>query len=418
MTETSKSNSKGAVRRVIKRMTIGALLLAAVQPAFAEKKYGPGVSDTEIKLGQTSPYSGPASSFGVVSRAIVNYFKMINAAGGVNGRKINFITLDDAYSAPKTMEQTRKLVEGEEVLAIAGTIGTPTNLAIAKYLNSKGVPQLLAQAGTPKLNDPVNLPWTTPFSASQQIEGQIFARYILKEKPGAKIAVLYQNDDYGKGYLSAFKDELGDKASMVVAEASYDLSFPTIDSELVRLASSGADTMFYAATPKFVAQAIRKAREINWHPLQVVVSSASQIDATLKPAGLEASIGLVTSQFQKQPSDPVWANDPAMKDFMAFMKQWASGEVGDIYQSATGYTWAQTMVEVLKRCGDDLTRENLLKQATSLRGFHPALFLDGITLSTTATDRTPWRQAKMTRFNGTSWESFGDVVTIEDAKKN
>jgi len=267
--------------------------------AVAEKKYGPGVTDTEIKLGQTAPYSGPASSFGATTRAIGNYFKMINASGGINGRKINRISLDDAYSPPKTVEQTRKLVDGDEVLAIAGTLGTPANLAIAKYLNARKVPQLLAMSGSAKLNDPEKLPWTTTFYASQTIESGIYARYILENKPTAKIAVLYQNDDYGKGYFDGFKAALGDKAAMVIAEASYDITYPTIESELVRLASSGADTIFFASTPKFTAQAIRKAHEINWKPLKIVITASSQIDATLKPAGIEAATGLLTSLWQR-----------------------------------------------------------------------------------------------------------------------
>ncbi len=400
-------------------LKVGVVLLLAAQPAAAEKKYGPGVSDTEIKLGQTTPYSGPASSFGATSRAIGNYFKMINASGGVNGRKINLISLDDAYSPPKTVEQTRKLVEGEEVLAIAGTLGTPGNLAIARYLNGKKVPQLLAMSGSAKLNDPEKLPWTTTFYASQTIESQIYARYVLKTKPNARIAVLYQNDDYGKGYFNAFKEGLGEKAStMIVAEASYDITYPTIDSELVRLANSGADTVFYASTPKFTAQAIRKAHEIKWKPLQMVITASSQIDATLKPAGLEASTGLLTSLWQKVPNDPIWANDKSMREFLAFMKEWAAGEAGDIFLSATGYSWAQTMVEILKNCGDDLTRENLLKQATNLKGFHPSLFIDGVNLSTSPTDRIPWRQARMARFTGTSWEPFDEIIAIEDDKQN
>jgi branched-chain amino acid transport system substrate-binding protein len=400
-------------------LKVGVVLLLAAQPAAAEKKYGPGVSDTEIKLGQTTPYSGPASSFGATSRAIVNYFKMINASGGINGRKINLISLDDAYSPPKTVEQTRKLVEGEEVLAIAGTLGTPGNLAIARYLNGKKVPQLLAMSGSAKLSDSEKLPWTTAFYASQTIESHIYARYVLKTKPNAKIAVLYQNDDYGKGYFNAFKEGLGEKAStMIVAEASYDITYPTIDSELVRLANSGADTVFYASTPKFTAQAIRKAHEIKWKPLQMVITASSQIDATLKPAGLEASVGLMTSLWQKVPNDPIWANDSSMREFLAFMKEWAAGETGDIFLSATGYSWAQTMVEILKNCGDDLTRENLLEQATNLKGFHPSLFIDGVNLSTSPTDRIPWRQARMARFTGTSWEPFDEIITIEDDKQN
>ena len=415
-----KGRSGAIANLVLKGLTIGAVLLSvgAVNSAAAEKKYGPGVTDTEIKLGQTAPYSGPASAFGATTRAIGNYFKMINASGGINGRKINLISLDDAYSPPKSVEQTRKLVDGDEVLAITGTLGTPANLAISKYLNARKVPQLLAMSGSAKLDDPEKLPWTTTFYASQTIESGIYARYILENKPAAKIAVLYQNDDYGKGYFDGFKAALGDKASMVIAEASYDITYPTIESELVRLASSGADTIFFASTPKFTAQAIRKAHEINWNPLKIVITASSQIDATLKPAGVEAATGLLTSLWQKVPNDPIWANDHSMNEFLKFMKEWAPGESGDIFLSATGYSWAQTMAEVLRKCGDDLSRENLLKQATSLRGFHPSLFIDGVNLNTSPSDRTPWRQARMARFDGTSWVPFGGVVTIESDKQN
>lgn len=410
--------SGGIMRPALRSLTVGTILLSAVHVGAAEKKYGPGVTDIEIKLGQTAPYSGPASSFGAATRAIGNYFKMINASGGINGRKINLISLDDAYSAPKTVEQTRKLVDGDEVLAIAGTLGTPGNLAIAKYLNARKVPQLLAMSGSAKLNDPEKLPWTTAFYASQTIESGIYARYILENRPAAKIAVLYQNDDYGKGYLDGFKAALGNKASLVIAEASYDISYPTIESELVRLASSGADTIFFASTPKFTAQAIRKAHEINWKPLEIVITASSQIDATLKPAGVEAATGLLTSLWQKVPNDPIWANDDSMNEFLKFMKQWAPGEAGDIFLSATGYSWAQTMAEILRKCGDDLSRENLLKQATNLKGFHPSLFIDGVNLNTSPSDRTPWRAARMARFDGASWVPFGDVVTIESDKQN
>jgi branched-chain amino acid transport system substrate-binding protein len=410
--------ARNIARPTLMSLTVGMVLLGGVHVVAAEKNNGPGVTDTEIKLGQTAPYSGPASSFGATTRAIGNYFKMINASGGVNGRKINLISLDDAYSPPKTVEQTRKLVDGEEVLAITGTLGTPGNLAIAKYLNARKVPQLLAMSGSAKLNDPLKLPWTTTFYASQMIESGIYARYVLENKPAAKIAVLYQNDDYGKGYFEGFKAALGDKATLVIAEASYDITYPTIESELVRLASSGADTIFFASTPKFTAQALRKAQEINWKPLKLVITASSQIDATLKPAGLEASTGLLTSLWQKVPNDPIWDNDQGMNEFLKFMKEWAPGEAGDIFLAATGYSWAQTMTEILRKCGDDLSRENLLKQATNLKGFHPSLFIDGVNLSTSPSDRTPWRQARMARFDGTSWVPFGDVVTIESDKQN
>jgi branched-chain amino acid transport system substrate-binding protein len=406
--------SPGVMRPILKTLMLGSLLLSPANLAAEEKKYDPGVTDTEIKLGQTTPFSGPASSFALQTRVIEDYFKMINAGGGVNGRKINLVTLDDAYSTPKTVEQTRRLVEGEGVLAIVGTIGTPGNLAISKYLNAKKVPQLLARSGSPKLDDPQHLPWTTTFYASQKVEGRLYAQYVLKNKPDAKIAVLYQNDDYGKGYRDAFKEGLGEKASMIVAEASYDLSYPSIDSEIVKLSTSGADTVFYASVPKFSAQAIRKVHEINWKPLQIVITASSQTDATLKPAGLDAATGLLTSLWQRVPNDPAWANDKSMEEFLAFMKQWAPGEQSDLFLAATGYSWAQTMTEVLRRCGDDLSRENLLKQATGLKGFHPSLFLDGINLSVTPNDRVAWRQARMVRFSGTSWEPFGDVITITD----
>lgn len=415
---TLSRRTPNIMRATLKSLAIGTALLGAVHVAAAEKNYGPGVTDTEIKLGQTAPYSGPASSFGATTRAIGNYFRMINASGGINGRKINLISLDDAYTPPKTVEQTRKLVDGDEVLAITGTLGTPGNLAIAKYLNGRKVPQLLAMSGSAKLNDPEKLPWTTTFYASQAIDSEIYARYILQNKPTAKIAVLYQNDDYGKGYFDGFKAALGDKASLVIAEASYDITYPTIELELVRLASSGADTIFFASTPKFTAQALRKAHEINWNPLKIVITASSQIDATLKPAGLEASTGLLTSLWQKVPNDPIWADDKSMIEFLKFMKEWAPGEAGDIFLSATGYSWAQTMTEILRRCGDDLSRENLLKQATDLKGFHPSLFIDGVNLSTSPSDRTPWRKARMARFDGTSWVPFGDVVTIESDKQN
>ena len=408
----------GVLRPTMKTLMLGAFIFSAANLAAEEKKYDPGVTDTEITLGQTTPFSGPASSFASQTRVIQDYFKMVNAAGGVNGRKINLIALDDAYSTPKTVEQTRRLVEGDGVLAIVGTLGTPGNLAIAKYLNAKKVPQLLARSGSPKLDDPQHLPWTTTFYASQKVEGRIYAQYVLKNKPDAKIAVLYQNDDYGKGYFDAFKEGLGEKASMIVAEASYDLSYPSIESEIVRLSASGANTILYASVPKFTAQAIRKVHEINWKPLQIVITASSQTDATLKPAGLDAATGLLTSLWQRVPNDPAWASDRNMDEFLAFMKQWAPGEQGDLFLAATGYSWAQTMTEVLRRCGDDLSRKNLLKQAISLKGFHPSLFLDGINLSVTPNDRVAWRQARMARFSGLSWEPFGDLITIYDNQQD
>ena len=303
-------------------LTASVIMLAVAYPSSAEKKYGPGVTDTEIKIGQTMPYSGPASALSVQGRVESAYFTMVNASGGVNGRKIDLISLDDGFSPPKAVEQVRKLVEQENVLAIMGMNGTPTNLAVAKYLNSRQVPQLLGASSSPKLDDAAHLPWTTTFYVPQTAEGKIYARYLLDSKPGAKIGVLYQNDDFGKGYLSALKAGLGENApAMVVKELSYNLSDPTVDSQIVSLQESGTDTLFLAVTPKFAAEAIRKAYDVGWKPLELVVSPASQINPTLKAAGLQRSVGLITLVSMKDPDDPMWAGDKDMAVYYAFMKQ-------------------------------------------------------------------------------------------------
>jgi branched-chain amino acid transport system substrate-binding protein len=381
--------------------------------ADAQKKYGPGVTDTEIKIGQTMPYSGPASSLAMFGRIPAAYFKKINAEGGINGRKINLISLDDAFSPPKTVEQVRKLVESDEVLAIMGSVGTPTGLATAKYLNAKKVPQVLLTSGSPKLEDPESLPWTTTFYASQVIESRIYAEYLLSSKPDAKIAILYQNDDLGKGYQTAFKAGLGAKvATMVVKEAAYEITEPTIDSQILTLKASGADTLFIAGTPKFAAQAIRKAYETNWKVLHVLMSGVSQIAATLRPAGLEASKGAVTSIWMKQPDNTDWDNDRDMKAYQAFLKEWAPNEQTDDSTAAFAYTVAQMMVEVLKNCGDDLTRENLLKQATNVKDLQLPLMVPGVKVNISPTNRIAWRQARMARFDGTQWVFFGDIITV------
>jgi branched-chain amino acid transport system substrate-binding protein len=389
------------------------LLAAAGDASAAEKKYGPGVTDTEIKIGQTVPFSGPASSFAIVARIEAAYLQMINSKGGVNGRKIELIQLDDAYSPPRAVEQTRKLVEGDEVLAVAGTVGTPSNLAVAKYLNGAKVPQILAMSGSAALDNAQLYPWTTLFYAPQVVEGRIAARYILETKPDAKLAILFQNDEFGKGYLTAFKAELGTRAqSMIVKEESYDLTSPTIDSQIVSLKASGADAFFQATTPKFTAQAIRKAHEIGWKPLHVILATSSQPSTTLKSAGFDASTGIITSIWRKLPGNPEWADDPAMKDYFIFMKQWASKEDPEDPTALLGYIWAQMLVEVIGRCGDDLSRENLMKQATTITDLQMPMFLPGIKINVSSAIRTPWRAAQIVSFNGRDWIRSGGIITV------
>ena len=389
------------------------LLTVAGDAGAAEKKYGPGVTDTEIKIGQTVPFSGPASSFAIVARIEAAFLQMINSKGGVNGRKIELIQLDDGYSPPRAVEQTRKLVDSDEVLAIAGTVGTPSNLAVAKYLNGAKVPQILAMSGSAALDNAQLYPWTTLFYAPQVVEGRIAARYILNTRPDAKLAILFQNDEFGKGYLNAFKAELGSKAqSMIVREESYDLTSPTIDSQIVSLKATGADTFFQATTPKFTAQAIRKAHEIGWKPLQVILATSSQPSTTLKSAGFEASTGIVTSIWRKLPGNPEWTNDPAMQDYFAFMKQWAAKEDPEDPTALLGYIWAQMLVEVIGRCGDDLSRENLMTQATAISELQMPMFLPGIRINISSAVRTPWRAAQIVSFDGKDWVRAGGIITV------
>ena len=392
---------------------IAGLLAVAGSAGAAEKKYGPGVTDTEIKIGQTVPFSGPASSFAIVARIEAAYLQMINSKGGINGRKIELIQLDDAYSPPRAVEQTRKLVDSDEVLAVAGTVGTPSNLAVAKYLNNAKVPQILAMSGSAALDNAQLYPWTTLFYAPQVVEGLIAARYILDTRPDAKLAILFQNDEFGKGYLAAFKAELGSKAqSMIVKEESYDLTSPTIDSQIVSLKASGADAFFQATTPKFTAQAIRKAHEIGWKPLHVILATSSQPSTTLKSAGFDASTGIVTSIWRKLPGNPEWADDPAMKDYFAFMKQWAPKEDPEDPTALLGYIWAQMLVEVIGRCGDDLSRENLMKRATTISELQMPMFLPGIKINISSAVRTPWRAAQIVSFDGKDWIRSGGIITV------
>jgi ABC-type branched-subunit amino acid transport system substrate-binding protein len=400
---------------MIYRLIILAAAASAVSLATANAgDYGPGVSDTEIKLGQTMPYSGPVSAYGTVGRTEEAYFNMINSKGGVNGRKIRMISLDDAYSPPKTVEQTRKLVEQEEVLAIVGTIGTPTNSATQRYLNSKKVPQIFISTGAAKWDDPKNFPYTTALYPPYQMEGQIFAKYILKNKPDAKLGVFSQNDDAGKDYVRGLKEGLGDKAAqLIVKEVTYETTDPTVDSQIVALKASGADTLFTMATPKFGAQAIRKVAELGWTPLNYVVSVSSSITGVLEPAGLAASKGLLTALAFKTPTDPRWDNAKDVQDYRAFLKEWyPKGDAGD-GNNVTGYISAFMTVKILQMCGDDLTRENLLRQATNLTRVEAPLLLPGITITTTPQHYSPYTQMQIARFDGTSWVPEGQVLSIE-----
>ena len=383
----------------------------ACLPAHAQKKYGPGASDTEIKIGNTMPYSGPASAYGTVGRAMAAYFKTVNEQGGINGRRINFITLDDGYSPPRTVEQTRKLVEEEQVLLLAGDLGTPTNTAIHKYVNAKKVPHIFLNTGATKWGDPKSFPWTMGFNLNYQSEAGIYARYLLDTRPNAKVAILYQNDDYGKDYVKGFKDALGDKAgSMIIAEASYEVTDPTIDSQIVTLKASGADTFFDVTTPKFAAQAIRKAHDIGWKPLHLLNYVSSSVGAVLTPAGLDKSVGLITAGYLKDPVDPQWKDDPGMKEYLAWLKKYyPEGDPKDGL-NISGYMVAQAVVMVLKQCGDDLTRENVMRQAASIKDVQGSLMLPGIKWNTSPTDYFLIEAGQLARFDGKEWVLFGKVI--------
>jgi branched-chain amino acid transport system substrate-binding protein len=384
------------------------------QGALAQKKYDTGASDTEIKIGNVEAYSGPASAYSVVGKAEDAYFKMINESGGINGRKINFISYDDAYSPPKTVEQVRKLIESDEVLLVFSALGTATQTAVQKYQNTRKVPQLFVATGASKWNDPKSFPWTMGFQPSYRIEARIFAKYILNAKPDAKVAALYQNDDFGKDYMAGLKDVLGDKASgILVAEESYETSEPSIDSHIVKLKSTGADVFVDIATPKFAAQAIKKMAELEWKPMHVMSNVSVSIGAVMKPAGLEASEGILSAAYLKDASDSQWANDEGMKKFVAFVDKHMPGSNVADANLLYGYTAAQTMVQVLTQCGDNLTRENVMKQAASLKDFTPDTLISGIRINTSATDFAPIEQLKMMRFKDGRWELFGDVIGAE-----
>jgi branched-chain amino acid transport system substrate-binding protein len=388
-------------------VVVSTLLLAGhTVPSLAgEKLYGPGVTDTEIKIGQTVPYSGPASAFSSYGRVMTGYFQMLNEKGGINGRKVHLISLDNAFSPPKAIEQTRKLVDDEGVLAEVGTVGTVPNVAVQKYLNQNRVPQVFISAGGRRFNDPQNFPWTVPFYPPFEMEGATFGKFILKRMPNAKIAVLYQNDDYGKDYLNGLKSALdADTNAKIIAAASYELSYPTVDSEVLNLKASGADTLIYFTTPKFAAQAIKKVNELNWKPVQFLASPVNSIQVVLMPAGLENVQGAYTTQYTKQASDPAWAEDPEVRDYIAFMKKWAPNDSPNDFIALSGYVNAQAIAKGLKRCGDNLTRENLLTQATSFNGERVGMLLPGIELTNSKENYAPYRSLRMAVFEKTSWK--------------
>ena len=386
-----------------------AAALSLAGTAWAQKKYDTGADDKEIKIGQIGPYSGPASAYGTIGKAIGAYFDKINAEGGINGRKIKYYPLDDGYNPAKTVEMARKLVEEEEVLLIFNSLGTASNTAIQKYMNSKKVPQLFVATGAAKWGDPKNFPWTMGWQPNYEAEGKIYALHILDTKPNAKIGILMQNDDYGKDYLKGFLEGLGDKAkSMIVSQVTYEVTDPTVDSQMLTLKASGADAFFNITTPKFAAQAIKKAGEIGWKPVHYLNNVSISVSAVMQPAGLENGIGILTAQYGKDPTDPQWANDPGMKDWTAFMKKYyPSGSLTDA-SNVYGYGVAMTLIQVLKQCGDDLTRANVMKQAASLDFTLPTA-LPGINIKTSADDFYPIEREQLSKFDGKTWILFGKV---------
>ncbi|MBR0691885.1 ABC transporter substrate-binding protein [Bradyrhizobium lablabi] len=380
--------------------------------AFAQKKYDTGATDTEIKIGNIIPYSGPASAYGVIGKTEEAYFRMINDQGGINGRKINFVTYDDAYSPPKAVEQVRKLVESDEVLAVFNPLGTPSNTAIQKYLNGKKIPQLFVATGATKWNDPKNFPWTMGWQPSYQSEAQIYAKWLLKEKPDAKIAVFYQNDDFGKDYLKGTKDGLGAKAaSMIVMEESYEVSEPSIDGHIVKIKAANPDVLLIYATPKFGAQTIKKTAELGWKPLQIITNVSASVGSVMQPAGFDNAQGVLSAAYAKDGADPQWNDDPGMKKWLAFLDKYMPGADRTDGSIVYGYGAAQTLAKVLEMCGNDLTRANVMKQAASLKDFEPDTLLPGVKINTSAADFAPVAQLKMQRFKGQKWELFGEIIS-------
>ena len=369
-----------------------------------------GVTSTEIKIGNTNPYSGPASAYGTIGKVLGAYIKKVNDEGGINGRKINYITYDDGYSPPKTVEMVRRLVEQDQVAFVFQTLGTPTNTAIHKYMNQQKVPHLFVATGATKWNDPKNFPWTMGWQPNYQAEGQIYAKYVLKNVPDAKVGILYQNDDYGKDYVKGFKDGLGDAAKkMIVSEQSYETTDPTIDSQILNLKSSGANVFFNVTIPKFAVQAIKKAHDIGWKPLHLLNSVSSSVGVVLKPAGLEAAKGLLTTYYIQDPTDPQWKNGQPYKDWLAFMKKYyPEGNIDDAF-NVYGYSVAQTLVHVLKQCGNDLSRENIMRKAASIKDLTVPMLLPGIKINTSPTDFAPIEQEQLAKFDGERWVLFGEI---------
>jgi branched-chain amino acid transport system substrate-binding protein len=397
-------------RRVFLKASAATAAVLAARPAFADN--APGVTDTEIKIGQTMPYSGPASAYGVIGQTESAYFKMINDQGGINGRKINLLSVDDGYSPPKTVEQIRKLVEQDQVAFLFNTLGTGPNSAIRDYLNENKVPQLFVSTGASKFGDYQHYPWTMGYNPSYQTEARIYAKHILLNKPDAKVGVLYQNDDFGKDYLIGLKDVFGDKyASMVVKEASYETSEPTVDSQIIALQNSGADTFVIAATPKFAAQALRKAYDVGWKPVEYLTNVSISVGTVLKPAGLEKCVGAMTGEYGKEPTDPRWKDDPGLQMWRDFMNKYMPNASQTDVNIVYGYGAAMTMTQVLKQCGNDLSRERIMKEAANIKDLALPIGLPGTALNTSPTNYNPIRQMQLARFNGTTWELFGDVLT-------
>jgi branched-chain amino acid transport system substrate-binding protein len=409
--EKAQGRKNMFTRRSFLRSSAAVAALAA-SASSARADNAPGVTDTEIKIGQTMPYSGPASAYGVIGRTEAAYFSMINEQGGISGRKINLISLDDSYSPPKTVEQVRRLVEDEKVAFCFQTLGTPPNLAIRQYLNDNRIPQLFVATGAATFSDPEHFPWTMGYNPSYQTESRIYGKHILATKPDAKIAVLYQNDDFGKDYLKGLQDQLGaDHGSMIVKTASYEASEPTVDSQIVTLQGSGADILLIAATPKFAAQAIRKSFDLGWTGMRIVATVSNSIASVLKPAGLEKSKGLIDAYYGKDPNDPRWKDDPDLKAWQALCAKYMSEKEFIDANATYGFGAAATMVQVLKQCGNDLSRDNVIRQATNLKDFATPMLLPGMKINTSPTNYSPIRQMQLATFNGQSWELFGDLLT-------
>ena len=398
----------------MKALLVGVMAAALAAPAAAQKKYDAGANDKEIKIGNTNPYSGPASAYGQIGKAIAAYFKMVNDQGGVNGRKINFVSYDDSYSPPKTVEMARKLVEQDQVLFLFQTLGTPSNTAIHKYMNNMKVPQLYVATGASKWNDPKNFHWTMGWQPNYHTEGMIYAKHIMATRPNAKVGILYQNDDYGKDYLKGMEDGFGAQASKyIVSKVSYEVTDPTVDSQIVQLQASGADTFFNITTPKFAAQAIRKAYDIGWKPVQYLNNVSISVGSVLTPAGLDKSVGLITAAYLKEPTDARWANDKGLEPFREFMKKYMpDANIADNF-NIYGYTVGATLVTALKQCGDDLTHENVMRQSANLKNLRLDTLLPGIVITTAPSDYAPIEAVQLQKFNGKQWELFGDVMTSQ-----